>query len=49
MSDWYNSFSYNNEKIYVYVSRNVNMNVEYRENTIQDLCEMWDSNNFELF
>ena len=50
MSDWYNSFSYIRKKIYVYVNRNVDMNVKYyTAHAIQDLCEMRDLHNFELF
>ena len=49
MSDWYNSFSYIDEKIDVYVNRNVYMNVKYTAHAIQDLCEMRDVHNFERF
>ena len=36
MSDWYNSFSYIDKKIYVYVYRKVDMNVKYTAHAIQD-------------
>ena len=36
MSDWYNSFSYIDKKIYVYVNRKVDMNVKYTAHAIQD-------------
>ena len=49
MSDWYNSFSYIDKKIDDYVNRKVDMNIKYMANAIQDLCEMWDLHNFELF
>ena len=49
MSDWYNSFSYIDKKIYVYVNRKVDVNVKYTAHAIQDLCEMRDLHNFELF
>ena len=49
MSDWYNSFSYIDKKIYVYVNRKVDMDVKYTAHAIQDLCEMRDLHNFELF
>ena len=49
MSDWYNSFSCIDKKIDVYVNRKVDMNVKYTAHAIQDLCEMRDIHNFELF
>ena len=49
MSDWYNSFSDIYKKIYAYVNRKVDMNVKYTANAIQDVCEMRDLHNFELF
>ena len=49
MSDWYNSFSYIGKKIDVNVNRKIDMNVKYTANAIQDLCEMRDLPNFELF
>ena len=49
MSDWYNSFSYIGKKIDVYVNRKSDMNVKYTANALQDLCEMRDLQNFELF
>ena len=49
MSDWYNSFSYIDKKIYVYVNRKSDMNVKYTANAIHDLCEMRDFHNFELY
>ena len=49
MSDWYNLFSYIDKKIDVYVNRTVDMNVKYTAHAIQDLCEMRDLHNFELF
>ena len=36
MSDCYNSFSYIDKKIYVYVNRKVDMNVKYTAHAIQD-------------
>ena len=36
MSDWYNSFSYIDKKIYVHVNRKVDMNVKYTAHAIQD-------------
>ena len=47
MSDWYNSFSYIDKKIDVYVNRKVDMNVKYTAHAIQDLCEMRDLHNFD--
>ena len=38
-----------NQKIYIYVNRNVDMNVKYTANAIQDVCEMRNIHNFELF
>ena len=49
MSDWYNSFSYIDKKIDVYVNRKIDMNVKYTANAIQDLFAMRDLHNFELF
>ena len=49
MSDGYNSFSYIDKKIDVYVNRKVDMNVEYTAHAIKDLCEMWGLHNFELY
>ena len=37
------------KKIDVYVNRKVDMNVKYTAHAIQDLCEMRDIHNFELF
>ena len=37
------------KKIYVYVNREVDMNIKYSAHVIQDLCEMRDLHNFELF
>ena len=48
MSDWYNSFSYIDKKIDVYVNRKVDMNIKYTAHAIHDLCEMRDLHNFEL-
>ena len=45
MSDWYNSFSYIDKKIDVYVNRKVDINVKYNAHAIQDLCEMRDLHN----
>ena len=41
MSDWYNSCSYIDKKIDVYVNRKIDMNVKYSANAIQDLCEIF--------
>ena len=50
MSDWYNSFSYIDKKIDVYVNRKVDdMNAKYTAHAIQDLCEILGLHNFELF
>ena len=49
MSDWYNSFSYIDKKIDVYVNRKVDIKVKYTANVIQDLCEIRELHNFELF
>ena len=49
MSDCYNSFSYIDKKIDVYVNRKVDINVKYTAQAIQDSCEMRDLHNFELF
>ena len=37
------------KKIDVYANRKVDMNVKYTAHAIQDLCEMRDIHNFELF
>ena len=49
MSDWYNSFSYIDKKIDVYVNRKMYMNVKYTTNETQDSSEMRDLHNFERF
>ena len=49
MSDCYNSFSYINKKIYVYVNRKIDMDVKYTPIAIQDLCEMRHLHTFKLF
>ena len=49
MNYWCNSFSYIDKKMYVYVNRKDDMNVKYTANAIQDLCEMRDLHNIELF
>ena len=49
MSNWYNSFSYIDKKIDVYVNRKVDMNVKYTANVIEDLCVIRDLHIFELF
>ena len=49
MSDLYNTLSYIIKKIYVYVKRNVYMNVKYTSNAIQNVCEMWNLHTLELF
>ena len=49
ISDWYNSLSYINKTIYVYVNINVDMNVNHMAIAIQDLREMRNLNNFDLF
>ena len=41
MSNWYNLLSC--------INNNFDMDVKYTGNVIQDLCEMRDLNNFELF
>ena len=42
-------FSYIDKKIDVHVNIKVGMNVKYAAHAIQDLCEMRDLHNFELF
>ena len=42
-------FFYIYKKIDVYVNRKVDTNVKYTAHAIQDLCEMRDLHNFELF
>ena len=47
MCDWYKSLSYIDKKMYVYVNRNIDMNVKYTTHAIQDVCEMRDLHSFE--
>ena len=49
MNDWYISLSHINRKIDVYVIINIDTNVKYTAYAIQDVCEMRDLHNFELF